>query len=335
MCAVAFIAVTFALKLPKKDNVHWKKNLRRIDFLGAAVLVTAVFTLLLALDRGSNVSWSAPITYISLAVSLPLFVCFVLVEMYVAVEPFAPGNIIFNRSIVACYACNFFSMSGLMASLFYVPLWFQAVRHTSATGAGLRIIPSLVLGVSGSLFAGIYMQKTGRFYKLTVGCYGLLTVGMTVIFLCSGVAVSSGTGIIIGMCLNGFGNGNGITTTLIGVIANASHEDQAVATACSYLFRSLGSVFGVSMSATVANQSLRKDLAFELPRLGLPEGQALEIADKVRQSLEYLRGLDPRIRSVVEDCFARSTTAAFGFQIALVFGAFLSAWFIREKALGK
>lgn len=335
LSAVAFLAVFFVLDLPSKENTDWRKNLRRIDFLGALVLIAAVFTYLLALDRGSNVSWNVPIAYVPLAISIPLFVLFVFVETKIAVEPFAPGHIIFNRTTIACYLANFFSLAGWMAVTFYVPLFFQAVDHVTATGAGVRLIPGVIFGVLGSLNAGIYMQKTGHFYWLTVMSYGVSVLALVVIFLFSGIVANSSLAIIIAMAIGGFGNGNGITTTLIGVIANASHEDQAVATACSYLFRSLGSVFGISVSATVANQSLRKSLAVKLPALGLPEEEALNIADKVRQSLRYLKELDPKIRGVVEYCFARSTNAAFGLQIALIAGAAISAWFIREKKLSK
>lgn len=336
MCLVAFVAVWFVLNLPEREKVGgWKKNLKRIDFAGAIVLISAIFTLLLALDRGSNVSWQAPITLISLGLSLPLFIGFIFVEMKVAAEPFAPGHIIFNRSIIACYLCNFFAMAGWLAAAFYIPLYWQAAKHISATGAGLRMIPSVLTGVSGSLFAGFYMKWTGKYYRLTILSYFGLLTGQIIIFLCSGVLVSSTVGMIFGMCINGFGNGNGITTTLIGIIANASHEDQAIATACSYLFRSLGSVLGVSLSATIANNALRYSLASELPKLGLPEGDALDIAEKVRQSLDYLQNLEPDVRAIVESCYAKSTTAAFAFQIVLVAGAAISAFFIREKSLSR
>ncbi|CZT15559.1 related to transporter (major facilitator superfamily) [Ramularia collo-cygni] len=336
MCLVAFVAVYLVLNLPERENVGgWKKNLKRIDFGGAIFLIAAVFTLLLALDRGSNVSWQAPITLISLGLSIPLFAAFIVVETKVATEPFAPGHIVFNRSIIACYLCNLFAMAGWLATSFYIPLYWQVAKHITATGAGVRMIPAVLMGVSGSLFAGFYMKWTGRFYWLTILSYSGLVVGTVLIFLCSGVLVSSTAGMIVGMCINGFSNGNGITTTLIGIIANASHEDQAIATACSYLFRSLGSVLGVSLSATVANNALRNSLASELPNLGLPEGEALEIADKVRESLAYLRNLEPNVRVVVEACYARSTTAAFSFQIVLVAGAAISAWFIREKSLSR
>lgn len=113
-------------------------------------------------------------------------------------------------------------------------------------------------------------------------------------------------------------------------VANASRDDQAVATACSYLFRSLGSVFGVSISATVANQELRKHL-----ESALSGSEAKEIAMHVRESLGFLKTLSPEVRALVADCYARSTRATFGLQIGLVCGAAIAAWFIREKALSR
>ena len=61
--------------------------------------------------------------------------------------------------------------------------------------------------------------------------------------------------------------GAGITSTLVALIANAGPDDQAIATAVSYLFRSLGSVVGLSVGTTltqdVLRQSLRKRLSGE------------------------------------------------------------------------
>ncbi|EMC94812.1 hypothetical protein BAUCODRAFT_562953 [Baudoinia panamericana UAMH 10762] len=335
LCLVAFIAVSFALHLPTTDDADWKKKLARIDFLGAAVLISAVFTLLLALDRGSNVSWSATITIVSISVSVPLFMIFVLVERKVAKEPFAPGHIIFNRSMFACYACNFFSIGTFMAMLFYVPLFLQATEGLSATGASIRLIPVVLCSVTGSLGGGIYMQRSGKYYWLTVLAYSGVLIGAVGAFVFSGPLITSTLGVILSVCLSGLGNGISVTTTLISLIANASPQDQAVTTACSYLFRSLGSVFGISMSATVANQTLRKMLASELPSQGLSPKKAAEIADRVRQSLTYVKNLDPQVQAVVIDCYQRSTSAAFALQAGLVIGAVISSWFITEKTLSR
>jgi MFS family permease len=205
------------LKLPARETAHWKTKLRRIDFLGAIVLVGAVLGFLLGLDRGSNVSWKLPLTIASLSVSVVLFIVFVLVEVYLAAEPFAPGHIIFSRTFFSLYCCNLFSFGGWLAALFYIPLYFQAVDGVSATIAGMRLLPSIVAGVTGSLFAGVVMKWTGKYYWLTIAAYTSLTVGCSVIYLYSGGVVASTVPMIIGMVIAAFGNGIGVTTTLIGL----------------------------------------------------------------------------------------------------------------------
>ncbi|KAF7117887.1 hypothetical protein CNMCM5793_007218 [Aspergillus hiratsukae] len=331
LCILAFLAVTIMLDLPVQEDSHWKTNLRRIDFPGAFALVGAVVGLLLGLDRGSNVSWTMPLTIASLATSLAMFVLFVVIEIYFAAEPFAPGHIIFNRTFFASYSCNFFSFGGWLAGLFFIPLYFQAVDGVSATVSGLRLLPSIIAGVSGSLFAGFVMRWTGKYYLLTVIGYGLLTVGLTTIYLFTGAITQSLIPMILGMVLCGFGNGIGVTTTLIALLSNATPEDQAVVTACSYLFRSLGSVIGVSLSSTVVQQVLRGQL-----RYALRDSKDIDrIVQGVRQSLDYIKTLDPTVGRIVRGCYGAATNKGFAFMVAVVFFALVSSFFIRERKLSR
>ena len=62
--------------------------------------------------------------------------------------------------------------------------------------------------------------------------------------------------------------GSGITSTLIALIANAGPEDQAIATAVSYLFRSLGSVVGLSVGTSITQDVLRHSLRKRLSGAG-------------------------------------------------------------------
>lgn len=73
LCAIAFMAVASALHLPKQDQTHWREKLKRVDFLGALILVLAVFGLLVGLDRGANFGWTGKITMAGLGLS-PLFI---------------------------------------------------------------------------------------------------------------------------------------------------------------------------------------------------------------------------------------------------------------------
>jgi len=104
-----------------------------------------------------------------------------------------------------------------------------------------------------------------------------------------------------------------------------------VATACSYLFRSLGSTVGVSLSSTAANQVLRKQLEARLR-----SGKDVDIiVDGVRRNLGFIKTLEPATRTIVRRCYELSIRSAFTLEIGIVAGAAISAWFIREKSLSK
>jgi len=104
-----------------------------------------------------------------------------------------------------------------------------------------------------------------------------------------------------------------------------------VATACSYLFRSLGSTIGVSLSSTAANQVLRRQLASQLG-----SGKTADaIIDSVRRNLGSIKTLEPAVRTVVRRCYELSIRSAFSIEVGLVAGAAISAWFIREKSLSR
>ena len=202
-----------------------------------------------------------------------------------------------------------------------MPLFWQAVRDFNATQAGLRLLPGIIAGVCGSLAGGMIMQRTGKYYALTIFAYSLLTVGMVPILLFTGIIGVVPMGIVCGLVLCGVGNGVGVTTSLIGLIVNAAPQDQAIATACSYLFRSLGSVVGLSISATVVQHTLRQELSV---RLG--DGDEVEeIVDGVRSSLHYIHTLEPQVRHIVRECYGSAISRGFSFMMAIVFFAALSA----------
>ncbi|KAK7402977.1 hypothetical protein QQX98_011253 [Neonectria punicea] len=293
MCFGAFLAVYLVLDLPPVSHDHWLTRMRQIDFLGAFTLIIAVVALLAGLDSGSNLGWSHKVTLVSLSLAPVLFALFVFVEIKVASNPFAPGHIIFDRSLFACYLANFFGVAGQLAILFFMPLFFQAVQGNSATQSGVLLVPGMIAGVLASLFSGWFIKRTGRFYWITVSGYGLLLfsilpLGLSVLFRSTG-------GEVLGLVITSLGAGCGITTTLVGLLANAAVEDTAVVIACSYLFRSLGSSIGISTSSAVLQQVLRAQLATRLPN----GNEAHDIGDRVRQSLDYIKELPPHIADQV------------------------------------
>ncbi|TGJ80592.1 hypothetical protein E0Z10_g8186 [Xylaria hypoxylon] len=326
---LAFLSVYLVLDLPRAGHSHWSAKFLRIDFIGAFTLVSAVFLLLFGLDNGSNEGWSKKITIVPLALAPVLFAIFVFVEAKVAKEPFAPGHVIFNPPLLAAYGANFFGVAAQMGVLFFIALFFQAALGMSATWSGLVFMPSTFFALSGSLGAGLVMKRTGQYYWLTLIGYFLLLLGSIPMVLGAGQQSATITG--IGLSVLTFGSSIFITTTLIAIIANAAPEDTAVAIACSYLFRSLGTTIGISISTATLQQMLRVNLA---QNLGGAD-RAREIEGQVRLSLDYIRRLDPDVAIIVRKCYAIATQWAFIPTAIFAVLAVTSSLFIREKKLDR
>ncbi|KAF8590764.1 MFS general substrate transporter [Ramaria rubella] len=333
---IAFLSVLLALHPPARaaSTLSTSSKLRRVDFLGAFTLVVAVFSLLLGLDRGSNTSWSSPLSYGPLVIALVMIFFFAYVEITPALaqEPLAPRHIIANPSLLGSYLAGFFGFASMMCDVFFAPLYAQAALGKSATDAGTILLPAIFLGVIGSLSAGLIMQRTGKYKRLTVSAAVIYTMGALVVYVMVMRQSSwSLVGVITGTALMQFGMGVVITTALIALIANVTPSDQAVATAISYLFRSLGSVIGISAGSVLVQHNLRVYLK---ARLSGADQDIDEIVRRVRESLSYVDSLDPVTRAIVRGTYEEALSAAFLMAAALAVCTLVSCLFIREKSLG-
>ena len=111
-------------------------------------------------------------------------------------------------------------------------------------------------------------------------------------------------------------------------VSNVSAADQAVATACSFLFRSLGAVVGVSLVGNLIQNVLRIRL-----RASLELQEADQIIRGIAQSLEFIKELPSGTRAIVQDCYSAGIQAGFTMCVALLGFATLSAFWWREKKL--
>ena len=113
------------------------------------------------------------------------------------------------------------------------------------------------------------------------------------------------------------------------VVSYAGRDDQAVGIACLYLFRSLGSVIGISLSAATIQQVLRRQL-----HQALHDNLDVDvIVERVRKSLEYIKTLDPDMQALVRGCYEMATRGSYVLDLILVVGAIGASLFIKEKRI--
>lgn len=322
---VSAVLVYFLVDIPVRHPYKsLGQALRRVDFLGAALLVIAVTTLLLGLNTGGNqLPWTHPLVIAAIVVSFLALAVFLYVEaspQWVP-EPIIPVLLIAKTRTILC-ACltNWFATMASFLALYFVPLYLQSVRGYSSSQAGLRVIPFAVFTSAGSLATGYIMRSSGRYYWLMVATMTTYLVGSALLCILDKSTPSWQTYVIVSPL--GFGYGGMLTITLVAMISAAAHEHQAVITAASYAFRSTGSTIGITIASVVFQNILTKELRHEYGNLPGAEDEI----DRIRNSLDGLkqgyRFPDGWGRDTVLTCYMNAIRGAFisGFVLAMFSG---------------
>lgn len=116
----------------------------------------------------------------------------------------------------------------------------------------------------------------------------------------------------------------------------------------SYLFRSLGSVIGLSIGSTLIQTTLRSVLHRTLQGKDVDQVRSqlfdvkdyiitllFQIIERVRESLDYLKELDPETQRIVRSAYADAVHSNLVFSVSMAVAAMIASWFIVEKSLSR
>ncbi|KAK9390406.1 major facilitator superfamily domain-containing protein [Lipomyces mesembrius] len=154
-------------------------KLSRIDFAGSITLVLSLVLYLLGLSIGGNyVSWFSFPVFVAFFLGTIFLAAFIYVELYIAKQPVVPIILLKDRTIFGASFTNWLIMMINYTQLFYVPIYFIAIRGISPTQAGTNIIPSCLGSALGAIFSGTVMRTTGRYWWITTFSAFILTFGL-------------------------------------------------------------------------------------------------------------------------------------------------------------
>ncbi|RDL39790.1 Uncharacterized protein BP5553_04130 [Venustampulla echinocandica] len=312
--------------LVKSRPSKWKQ----IDLSGAVLLVLGLSAQLTAMSMGgNNYPWSDIRVIASLIVSVILLAVFILVELRTEAIPVMPMTMLHGTLAISNLISNVCVGMAAYAFLFLIPLFFQVVLLDSASQAGMRlVIPSLATPIGG-IIAGLVMSRHGRLSELVrTGCF-IMMVG-------NGLVASldyrdSNWKYLVYLFPANLGQGIAYPSILFTFLAAFDHSQQAVSTSMVYLFRSLGTVWGVAASSTI----IQNVLSTRLPVLldGIPEKD--KIIDEIRHSVTILKDLPPEIQAIARQVYFEALRYGFIGSTAVCMIAFISALFARGRSLNR
>lgn len=267
--AVTVLAILLFLKHPKQGKVAatgFKDRLNQFDPLGTAVFIPAVVSLLLALQwGGTKYEWKNARIIALFVVAGVLLIVFIGIQIWKGDNATVPPRIIRQRSMAFGATFIFLLGGSFFILVYYIPIWFQAIKGVSATTSGIMSIPLVLSIVIFSILSGV---------GITVGGY------YVPFFFASSICGAIGAGLLttfttethhskwIGyQVLYGAGVGLGFQLALIACQVVLSIDDIPVGTAVIMFSQTLGGALFVSVGQNVFTNRLVSGLVEAVPEL--------------------------------------------------------------------
>ncbi|KAF7729145.1 hypothetical protein EC973_004913 [Apophysomyces ossiformis] len=314
--------------LEEQPQETLREKLKKIDYLGALTIILGVISFLLATSLGGNLRpWSDPLVVTCLTVSGVLAVTFCIIEKNFAANPLMPWHIISSRSPLACSLTNFWAMMCSTSMVYIIPLYFQGLLGYSPTQGGLYYLPKVIAVSFGSVLSGLYMSRTGEYLTITI----MATCGsfLSMIGFATWSTTTPFAFIIACLLLDGFSMGVILTTTLIAMLSCVGQQEMATITSMSYLFRSAGSVIGISSTSAIFQAVVKNVLTERIT--GPDAAKYIEIARKSMTEIRVL--LPPEVLQIVLDTYQIALRYTFLSCVAIASLAVVSSLFIQRFEL--
>ena len=330
--AITVIVIIFILKIAREDNpdgLSFLKRVQKLDLIGASIIVPAVICLLLALQwGGSTYPWNNS-RIIGLFVGFVLLISiFVYSQLKLGDKATLPPRLFRNRSVLAAVALSFFFGAGFFALIYYLPLYFQSVKGSSATQSGIELLPLLLATVISSIVTGALISAIGYYTPILILCMALFAIGSGLI---TTYAVDTPFGKWFGyQVLAGAGIGAGFQGGIVTVQTVLPLEDVPVATAVISFFQSLGGALFIAVSQTVFQNGLVSAIQVQLPQLP-PDALLHAGATQIRNVLARA-GLSDKLPEALI-AYVKGLTNTYYITVACACAAFLAACCLEWKSV--
>ena len=251
-------------------NLNYKREgtiadrLKRVDWIGNALLTAAVTAILLALAwAGTKHPWGSWRTLVPLILGILGLVGFVGIQWsgYVA-EPTTPPKLFSNRTSIAVFIMAFVHGLLLLWVIYFLPIYFQSVLLSSPTRSGVQIFPIACTIAPAAAVSGILVTIFGKYRPFHFIGFAFMAAGAGSM---ASLDKSSGTGAWVGFqILFGLGNGMVFNTMIPPLLASLPTTEVATATATWTFMRSFGSIWGISIPSAIFNDRINRLVAQRL-----------------------------------------------------------------------
>ena len=249
--------------IPTRPFFHRVKD---IDPIGGCLLCPSVVCLLLALQwGGSEYPWSNPRVVGLFVVFAVLLFCFVAIQLYLGDKATIPPRFFRIRQVTLSWAFSVVFGGSYFTFSYYLPIYFQSVKDTTATNSGIDTIPLLFTSILSSILIGAFVSAVGYYTPFVIFGMAIFCAGcglMTTFNLDTPFRLWFGFELIAGI---GLGAGFGLPQLAVQTVISKS--DVPVGTTLCNFFFALGGTLCVSAAQAIFQNELIAGIHKRLPSL--------------------------------------------------------------------
>ncbi|KAJ5462654.1 hypothetical protein N7475_007598 [Penicillium sp. IBT 31633x] len=322
--AVTALFVLFFFHAPDsvKKRPELRKLLGELDPFGSLFFLPAIVCLLLALQwGGTEYPWNNGRIIALFVVSGVLLLAFIAIQIHQNERATLPPRIVRNRNI---WSSAWFAITlngAYFVFIYYLPIWFQAIKSASATKSGVMNLPSIIAVVVVSILSGVIVTLSGYYNPVMILASTSLAIGAG---LLTTLEETSGPGEWIGyQILMGMGVGLGMQQPFIVVQNVLPDGDIPTGTAVITFAQTLGGAVFISVGQNIFQNQFAHSLRVEDP--------SADVASVLAAGTTTLRKkLPASLLPAVLKSYNTAVTQAFYVGVALaalsLFGTFALEW---------
>ncbi|PKS11468.1 hypothetical protein jhhlp_003232 [Lomentospora prolificans] len=270
---ISMVAIFFILQIKRvynPDNLSFIKRVFQLDLPGTAMFIPGIILLLLALQwGGTKYAWNSA-TIIGLFCGFGvMMIIFVVIQIWQGENATLPPRFFKKKDVVLAILFAVVFGAAFFPLIFYLSLYFQAIKGDSAVQAGIKLIPLLLSVVISSMLGGGLITYIGYYNVVVIPCMVLATVGagmLTTLDVDSPLREWFGYQVLCGL---GVGPGFQVGVLIIQTIMTM--DDVPVATACVQFGQALGGAVFIAVAQTLFQNGLIEGITSH----PLPNGETI------------------------------------------------------------
>ncbi|KAI2617048.1 MFS general substrate transporter [Hypoxylon sp. NC1633] len=314
------VLVILYLVWPPETRTQQKgwESIRRIDFVGNLVVVSACSLLVFALQEAGSYTytWDSPVIVVTLSIAILSWVIFFTWEVYLSlkrftrIEPILPLRLFFRRVYASCIICTFCTGFVYLSILIILPERFQIVNEDGALYSGIHLLPMLGATSFGAFSAGAISRKRNNtsWTMMVAHAFQLIGIGLmsTLNDATTETRAQYGFQVLLGL---GFGLALGAGTMMASV--QSQSQDLAVAQGAIAQARVLGGAIGITVCSIIFNRKVATELSSTMDAEDI---EALHHSPTISPLLP--ENIKLRVRSVYASAFTADIIVMIGVAAA-------------------